>query len=363
MMKQLTGLFLLWGLVSCGTKKQEIKPEWKNLTMAVYASGSLVPEQEYKVVSGVDGYLTQAMVREGDVVTKGQLLFTVNSDVRTAQVQGAHAVVNETMPAVTSNAPAFRELRAQLGVAKTKLQQDSVQFNRYKTLFNQNAIASTTYEKFYLQFQSSLKDYQNIRQRLEQQEITAKLQMQQAKNQLSIAEAQTSYGRLKSFVNGTIYEVYKKEGDLVQPNQPIALIGAGKMLARLLVDEDDLEKISLNQKVLISMDAYADKVFKAHIIKIYPLLNRVEQSFKVDAQLDDSIPLAMYGLNIEANVVVAENQKVLAIPKIALMKGDSLLVKEGSKSQKIKVVKGIEDDNWVEIKLGITEQTTIIIAP
>ena len=363
MMKQLTGMFLLMVLVSCGSKKQEIKPEMKKLTMAVYASGSLVPEQEYKVESGVDGYLTQAFVKEGDEVMKGQLLFIVNSDVRVAQVQGANAVVKETMPAVVNAAPIFREFRAQLSVAKTKLEQDSIQFHRYKSLFDQNAIGSATFEKFYLQFQSSLKDYLNIKQRLEQQEITAKLQMQQAKNQLSIAEAQTAYGRLKSFVNGTIYELYKKEGDLVQPNQPIALMGAGKMIARLSVDEDDLEKVVLNQKVLISMDAYPDKVFKAHITKIYPLLNRVEQSFKVDAVLDDSITMAMYGLNIEANIVVAENKEVLAIPKTALQKGDSVLVKENGKTAKVKVVKGIEDDNWVEIKQGITEQTTIVIAP
>jgi multidrug efflux pump subunit AcrA (membrane-fusion protein) len=360
MNKQLYGLFVLMVLASCGSKKQEVKPEMKQLTMAVYASGSLVPEEEYKVVSGVDGYLTQALVKEGDVVNKGQLLFIVNSDVRAAQVQGANAVVKETMPAVVNTAPAFRELRAQMDVAKTKLQQDSVQYKRYKALFDQNAIASATYEKFYLQFQSSLKDYQNIKQRLEQQEITAKLQMQQAQNQLSIAEAQTAYGRLKSFANGTVYEIYKKEGDLVQPNQPIALVGAGKMIAKLSVDEDDLEKVSLNQKVLITMDAYPDKVFKAHISKIYPLLNRVEQSFKVDATLDDAVPVGMYGLNIEANIVVAENKPVLAIPKNALLKGDSLLLKDG---KKIKVAKGIEDDNWVEIKEGITEQTTVVIAP
>ncbi|MBN8670335.1 MAG: HlyD family efflux transporter periplasmic adaptor subunit [Chitinophagales bacterium] len=361
-MKQQLSWLLLAALVSsCGSKETEIHPEKKMLTSAVYASGSLVPEEEYKVISSVDGYLVQALVKEGDTVHKGQLMFAISNDVRNAQVQGAEALVKRTMPGVVDNAPVFRELQGKLDVARIRMQQDSLQYQRYKNLFEQNAISKSNYEKYYLQYQSSLKDYQSLKQNVEQQHISANLQLQQAENSLMVAAAQSEVGKLKSFVNGVVYDVYKKEGDLINPNQAIALVGAGKMYAKLMVDEDDLDKVYAGQQVLITMDAFPEKVFKAHISKVYPLLSKVEQSFRVDAQLDDAVPVSMYGLNLEANIVVADKKSVLAIPRAAVMKGDTVWVKENGDKKKVKIQKGIEDDTWVEVRGGITESSVVIL--
>jgi multidrug resistance efflux pump len=296
------------------------------------------------------------------MVSKGQHLFTISSEVRQAQEQGAAALVQRTAPTVSANAPVFNEIRGRMDVARIKMQQDSLQYQRYKSLYEQQAISKSNYEKFYLQYQSSLKDYQNLRQQWEQQRLSGNIQLQQAQKQLSFAAAQANVGNLKSFTAGRVYDIYKKEGDLITPNQPIALIGAGNMIARLLVDEDDLDKVFTGQKVLITMDAYPNKVFPAHISKIYPLLNKVEQSFRVDAVLDGQANVDMYGLNIEANIIIAENKRVLVIPREALLKGDSVLVKKGDETVKIKINKGIEDEKWVQVT-GFTEQSTIIIKP
>lgn len=361
MKQQLSWLLLATLVASCGSKEKEVKPEMKLLTSAVYASGTLLPEQEYKVVSQVDGYLVGAYAKEGDTVHKGQLLFTISSEVRNAQEQGTQALVQKTLPTVSDNSPMLSELKGRIEVSRIKQQQDSLNYVRYKNLFDQNAVSKSNYEKAYLQYQSSLKEYGSLREQYRQQQLAGAIQLQQARNQWAIASAQSDVGKLKSFVDGIIYDVNKKMGDLVTPGQPIALIGTGNMYAKLLVDEDDLDKVSVNQQVLITMDAFPDKVFKAHISKVYPLLNKVEQSFRVDAVLDEPIPVSMYGLNLEANIVVADKKNVLAIPREAVMKGDTVIVKENGVSKRIKIQKGIEDENWVEVRSGLTESSTIII--
>ena len=75
-MKQVI-LLLITAIVftGCSSKTEEVHLQQKKLTSAIYASGTLVPEKEYKVVSGVDGYIAEAFVKEGDQVKKGQLLF------------------------------------------------------------------------------------------------------------------------------------------------------------------------------------------------------------------------------------------------------------------------------------------------
>ncbi|MEZ5016961.1 MAG: efflux RND transporter periplasmic adaptor subunit [Flavipsychrobacter sp.] len=361
---RLAGVILLGGAMlasSCGSKQETVQPQMKKLTAAAYASGTLLPEQEYKVVSSVDGYLNEAYVAEGDTVTQGQQLFLITNEVREAQERGAAAVVNKTLLTVGNNAPLIEELRAKADLAQVKLEQDKRQYNRYKNLYEEQAISKSTYEKYQLQYESSEKEYKNLLRKLEQQHLAGNLQLQQAQNQLSINRAQQNVGKLKSFVDGIVYDIYKKQGDLIAPNQPVALIGAGDMIAKLLVDEDDLDKVYVGQEVLITMDAYDDKVFKAHIKKVYPLLNKIEQSFRVDAAFDEALPVGIYGLNLEANIVLAKDKEVMVIPRSALQKGDSVLVQEGDEQKMVHVTTGIADDEWIEVKSGLDKTANIIM--
>jgi HlyD family secretion protein len=354
-------LFVITGFVSCKQKTKEEKPQMKQLTEAVYASGTLVPENEYKVVSSTDGFLKQALVKEGDTVKKGQLLFTLTNDNQQAQVAAASELVSKTVPVAAANGPAVKDLENRLASAKIRLQNDQLQYNRYKNLYDQNAVSASNYEKYKLQFETTQHDAQSLEEQLSQQRLSAALQLQQANNQLQVAKTSKSNGILKSYADGVVYDVYKQTGDLIGLNQPIALIGSGRMIARLLIDEDDLGKIKQGQEVLITMDAYPDKVFHAHIEKIYPLLNKVEQSFRVDAIFEDDMPVKLYGLNVEANIVLKNKSKAMVIPKSALMKGDSVLIKEGNKTAKVKIHKGVTDNNYVQVLDGLTDSSILII--
>ena len=346
---------------SCGDKTKTIQPQYKKLTAAVYASGALLPEEEYKVVSTVDGYLQEAYVKEGDTVSKGQALFYISNEVRDVQERGASQLVERTLPTVADNAPLYKELEGRIAVARIKMEQDELQYKRYQRLLDEKAISQSSYEKYYLQYQSSLKDYQSLKSQYEQQKLAGKIQLQQVQNQLQVNRAQESVGKLKSFINGIVYDIYKKPGDIVNPNQPVALVGAGALIAKLSVDEDDLDKVFVGQQVLITMDAYDDKVFKARISKIYPLLNKVEQAFRVDAVFDEQLPVGIYGLNLEANIVLADSKEVMVIPRSALLKGDSVLLQKDGKEVMVRVSTGMADDEWVEVKSGLDKTSKVIL--
>ncbi len=210
-------------------------------------------------------------------------------------------------------------------------------------------------------YQTTSKEVGGLQQQLQLQRLSSALQLQQANNQLQVANTSRANGLVRSFSDGVVYDVLRQTGDMIYPNQPIALIGSGKMIAKLLVDEDDFQKVKEGQKVLITMDAYPGKTFSATLYKIYPLLNKVEQSFRVDALFDSELPAKVYGLNIEANIVIKEKVAALVIPKQALMKGDSVLVKEGSKVFAVKVTKGAEDKDWVQVTNGLHSISQSII--
>jgi multidrug efflux pump subunit AcrA (membrane-fusion protein) len=167
--------------------------------------------------------------------------------------------------------------------------------------------------------------------------------------------------QLKSNRSGVVYEIYRRPGDLVAQGQAVALIGSGRLIAKLLVDEEDLSKVYKGQKAVLSIDAFPGKVFNATVERIYPILNRAEQSFRVDAVLNDPLPQAIYGLNVEANIIINEKKQVTVIPATAVGKGDSVVVKQGGKIAKVKITKGVEDDNWVEVKGGLPHHSLLMI--
>ena len=340
----LSGLIVL-GFFACKQKQTEVKPQMKQLTTAVYASGILVPEEEYKVVAATEGFLERSMYKEGDTVKKGVIMFSLSNVNQQTQVQTAEAIVEKTIPAASENSPLIRELNNRIALARIKLKNDSIQYVRYKTLYDQNAISASSYDRYKLQYETSQRDVAAAEQQLYNQKLSSAIQLQQANNQLQVAKATKSNGTVKSFADGIIFDIYKQIGDMIYANQPIALVGSGPMIAKLSV----------------TMDAYPDKVFKATIRKIYPLLNKVEQSFRVDAVFAEEIPIKLYGLNIEANIVVKQKEDALVVPRKALLKGDSVMIKEDGKLTKIKVTVGAQDSDWVQIKTGLNINSTLIV--
>ena len=64
-----------------GTKVSIEKVEQKDIIEVVTASGKVYPEIEVKISPDVSGEIMQLNVKEGDSVTKGQLLATVYADI------------------------------------------------------------------------------------------------------------------------------------------------------------------------------------------------------------------------------------------------------------------------------------------
>src|SRR4051812_506680 len=85
-------LFTLLLLTACGKKEKETHPEYKQLTEAVYASGNLFPEKEYKVFAQSEGYIINKFVEDGDTVNENQALYQVESDVQNTRLKNAQEI-------------------------------------------------------------------------------------------------------------------------------------------------------------------------------------------------------------------------------------------------------------------------------
>ncbi|MBO0937056.1 efflux RND transporter periplasmic adaptor subunit [Fibrella sp. HMF5335] len=356
-------LFTLLTMAACKKTPEGISPAYRELTEAVYASGNVYPRQEYTVTAEATGLIQQRLVNEGDSVRPRQLLFVLESTTESARQQAAAAVLRQSQANLNANSPVLAELDAQVRNARTRLSNDSLNYARFRELYAQNATSRAELERAELAYtlaRNTLRAQQNTLQRSRNQ---LRVEVANNRSQLVTSEVAGQNTRVRSFVDGKVYEVYKDPGELVRPGDALALVGSGRRLyAQLAVDESDFGRVRVGQSVTLKADAYPDKTFNARITKTYPKLNRTDQSFRVDAEFVGNNPDAYYGLTVEANIIIRQRPRVLTIPKAYVVGMDSVWVEQNGQKQKIRFQKGTENFDLVEVRGGLTEQTKVVVS-
>ena len=346
---------------ACKRSADGTSPTYRELTEAVYASGNVYPRNEYTVTADAAGILEKRLINEGDSIRQNQLLFVLESTSENARQQAAASAYQQARANLGANSPVLAELEAQVRNARTRLANDSINYTRYRELYSQNATSKAELERIELNYTLSKNNLRAQTNTLLRSLDQIRLDVANNRSQLVSSEVAGRNTRIRSFVNGKVYEVYKDPGEVVKIGDQLALVGSGNQLyAQLAVDESDFGRLRLGQEVVLKADVYPDKVFRAKISKIYPKLNRTDQSFRADAEFVGERPASYYGLTVEANIIISQNKHVLTIPKSYVIGNDSIWVDQDGKKQKVKFRKGAENFDLVEVKGGLTETSKLI---
>jgi len=95
-------LLFVFVFISCKSKQEKIKPTEEKITESVYASGFLKSTHQYKVFSTVNGVIAAILVKEGDVIKKGDAIIKlVNTN---AQLNTENAALSADYTAENNNA-------------------------------------------------------------------------------------------------------------------------------------------------------------------------------------------------------------------------------------------------------------------
>jgi multidrug efflux pump subunit AcrA (membrane-fusion protein) len=159
-------------------------------------------------------------------------------------------------------------------------------------------------------------------------------------------------------LNGKVYNVLKEAGEMVNTQSPVAIIGdASGFMIELQVDEYDITRVIVGQKVLLSMDSYKGEVFEAVVTKIDPIMNEQTKTFKVEAAFVDPPPTLYPNLTTEANIIIKVKEKALTIPRSFLIDDNYVML---SNKEKRKVIVGMKDYEKAEIVSGLTKDDVIL---
>jgi HlyD family secretion protein len=355
-MKQLLYFLLAVTTLACKKKQETTKAIVQDITHSVYASGVVKSENQYQVFATVNGLVQKILVEEGDAVKKGDPIMRIEN--QTAILNTESARLSADYASEAANADKLNELKINIDLARIKVQNDSVLLERQKNLWSQQIGTRYELEQRELAYQNSLTAYKGAVLRYNDLQKQIKFNAQQARKNLQISTTAAKDFTITSETNGKVYSILKEQGEIVNPSMPVAIIGDGaNFKLELQVDEYDIAKIRLGQKVLIRMDSYKDEVFEATINKINSIMNERSKSFLVEAVFTKAPPALYPNLTAEANIIIETKQNALSIPRSYLLDDEHVLLEN---KEKRKVVVGLKDYQRVEILKGISKDDVLL---
>lgn len=352
------GLIVLVALMTaCGKKRESTKPTHEELVEAVYSSVVIEPVDAYKVNSSITGYIDEVYFKEGDFVKKGDLLFLISNKPIELNEQNAELNYELLKDSYDGAANLIEEMKLDQKSSKMKMMNDSVNYQRFKMLYDKNACSKFELDNASMAYELSKNNYLSVSKRIVRKEKELRNQINQSKNNLNASSLKTKDYYIRSNIDGKLFQTFKEKGEFVSMQEPIAIVGnAQDYKLKMLIDEVDISKVSIGQKVLVTLEAYKSKVFEAKITKIAPKMDAQTQTFEIEATFVNKPSKLYMGLTGEGNIVINEKKKALVIPREYLQAGNKVETENGF----VKVKTGLSNWSFIEIVSGLDENTVIL---
>jgi HlyD family secretion protein len=151
----------------------------------------------------------------------------------------------------------------------------------------------------------------------------------------------------------------------------ITIPDATKMKVEIKVHETWIDKIEPNQPAEITIAAFPDKVFTGKVLKKAPLadpdqfLNPDLKVYTTDVSIDGMDDAIKTGMTGKVEVLIDELKDVLYVPiqSVVTVDDKEICYVMASRAEKREVETGLFNENFVEIKSGLTEGEKVLLNP
>jgi HlyD family secretion protein len=449
--------------------KLQVKPE---LRSTVTSSGEVRPIQFMNLTSEVEGRIDEITKKEGDVVQKGEVLVRLDpnqlessndaqlaayqsaqDDVRSSQTQVSAAQNNlaQAQQALNQSQVAIDSARQGVITSQTEVDRAQVEVNaaqrelkRNEQLLESGVISRLDYDTAKDRVDNARVALNTAKARLESQKIAVRdSQARLAQQQVVVKDARRAVDtaginvnssqsradqqaavlrgsksqRDKSVVvapiNGVIAEIPSKVGTFavagLSTTALLTIADMSEINVEVKVDETEIDKVAVGQKVKIKVDAFGDKELEGEVLQKTPLAVGKSQTsgglstninvqeakeFRVVIRLVNLTPEMQSalrpGMSATAVITTKTENNVIAVPLQAIVEkkpeGGSpspetpaaanapapidrpkpqkgVYILDGNRAKFVPVETGITGESDIQITAGLSEGQEVIIGP
>ena len=299
---------------------RQVKVERGDIVALVSATGTISPVDNINVSAKITGLITEVKVMENQQVKANDILVLLDDS----------------------------KYRAQVAQAGAKLVLAEANFQRASKL---NQVGANSH----------------------QQMDAARMEYAVAKASYEDAVSNLDDTVIRAPISGMVIGKPIPAGQTVSPgiSTPMILLtiaNLDRMQIESLVDESDIGKIKLNQKVSFTVDAYPDKTFSGKVAVISNKAN-VQQNvvyYTVLIDVDSPEGLLKPTMTARVSVHVGERNQVLTVPTVAIRdnKGQrfvQVLRKGQSQPEAVNIKTGMTSEDRIEVISGLKEGDTVVL--
>jgi len=275
----------------------------------------------------ITGRILKRLVKEGDRVTRGQVLVRLEDSELAADVRRQDAALRSAQATLRDLEKGARpqeieDARAAVSSAEATRTMTEREYQRSDQLYTKNLIAAQDVDRTRQAYEVAKAQERSARERLAlllagsrpDQIDAARWQVTQAESALAQAQSRLREARVVSPIDGVVLRKNLEAGETANPGVPIlTLVNPKDVWLRAYVPETEVGRLKIGDTAALRVDAFPNRVFTGRLIEIgseaeftprnvQTKKERVTLVFRIKIQIDNPDGLLKPGLPADADV-------------------------------------------------------------
>lgn len=336
--------------------------EQQVLRDSVSLKAPLEGTETVEIVSNLHYEVTAINVKEGDRVTKGQVLAVLDTDAMADEIGAAQDAL---ALAQAQYADSLRSKQTEYEQALQNLQNAQKDAERNAALFEMGGVSAEENEKAQsalVEAQAAIKGF-----RVENGQVQGNASdlknIEAARNALARKQDSLSDGKIVSPIDGTITRVNINVGrfaDETDDDKPMFVVeNLQQLQMEVAVSEYDIADIAVGQSVEVTADVLKGQTVRGVVERVSPTGelkegSSAERVIPTVIRLTESNDALIAGINAKAEIIIAEAADALTVPIEAVLDngdgtGTVMRVKADNTVEALPVELGLENDLNMQI--------------
>ena len=199
--------------------------------------------------------------------------------------------------------------------------------------------------------------------------MTQEIKVSQAR--IDQAQANLERTRLRAPFDGIVAEINGELGEFVTPSPvgiptppAVDVVDTSCIYVTAPIDEVDAPRIREGMRARVTLDAFKDTFFSAHVRRVAPYVLELEKqarTVEVEAELESHEGLDLLpGYSADLEVIIDQRENVLRVPTRALIQGESVYVIDDGQAQLRTIKKGLANWEFTEVLEGVQEGEQVV---
>lgn len=248
-----------------------------------------IEARDADIGSLMGGRVSEVLVEEGDSVRAGETLVRFDRYLLDPQIKEQESRIAQMRANLERVERGPR--REEIERARINYEHAEKERVRQETLLKQGVGIQATYDETAAAAEVAKQQWEELKRGSRSEDVqAARAQLSAEENTLAMLHRQVEESEVKAPADGIIQTMDLRPGDLIAPNQPVAvLLESNELWVRVFVPETRLGEVRVGQPVDISIDTYPKRVFKSKVQSVSERAEYTPRNVQTPEQREDQV--------------------------------------------------------------------------